>query len=175
MSKLETSDWQKFLLTDLFDMSNTQSIVQKNITPDSGKIPYVTASSFNNGVLTYIDCPSTWMDKGGCIMIGGKTLTFTFQENDFCSNDSHNIALYLKSKQHATKQVYLFLISALRSVLRQKYSWGDSISMKRIVDDEIYLPVDAMGQPDWAYMERYMTNVLEQSESNIDVLSSVIN
>lgn len=61
-------------------MKNTKSIVKKDIFMDSGEIPYVTASSENNGVMTYIECPDEWMDKGNCIMIGGKTLVFSYQK-----------------------------------------------------------------------------------------------
>lgn len=96
MAKIDTSGWKEFKLTDIFRMNNTKSIVQKDVVPDSGTVPYVTAQAWNNGVMTYIDCPAEWLDKGDCIMIGGKTLTFSYQAQAFCSNDSHNIALQLK-------------------------------------------------------------------------------
>ena len=136
--------------------------------------PYVTASEKNNGVLTYISCVPEWIEKGECIMIGGKTLTFTYQESDFCSNDSHNIALYAKDEGYVNQRIYLFLIVALRAALYQKYSWGDSISMKRIIVDEIYLPVTSSGQPDWDYMDSYMASVLSDSEETLRHLTSAL-
>ena len=93
MVKIDTSQWRSFKLTDIFHMTNTKSIVQKDVVLDSGSIPYVTAQAGNNGVMSYIECPDEWLDAGGCIMIGGKTLTFSYQAKPFCSNDSHNIAL----------------------------------------------------------------------------------
>ncbi|WP_455119390.1 restriction endonuclease subunit S [Rothia dentocariosa] len=174
MSRIDTRQWKAFPLVELFDMSNTKSIVQKDIIPDSGTIPYVTASEKNNGVLTYISCVPEWIEKGECIMIGGKTLTFTYQESDFCSNDSHNIALYAKDEGYVNQRIYLFLIVALRAALYQKYSWGDSISMKRIIVDEIYLPVTSSGQPDWDYMDSYMASVLSDSEETLRHLTSAL-
>ena len=138
MAKIDASKWKSFKLTDIFRMSNTKSIVQKDIAPDSGEIPYVTAQAGNNGVMTYVECPDEWLDDGDCIMIGGKTLTFSYQAKPFCSNDSHNIALYLKDKVNASEIRYLFLIAVLRGTLYQKYSWGDSVSMKRIKDHVSY-------------------------------------
>lgn len=164
MKKIDTDTWKEISIPSLFELSNTKSIVQKDIVLDSGDVPYVTASAENNGVLTYISCPPEWMDKGNCIMIGGKALTFTYQENDFCSNDSHNIALYVKNSEHATNLCYLFLIAALRVSLYQKYSWGDSISMKRIVEDKVYLPIDSQGQPDWEYMDSFMLDVMNETK-----------
>lgn len=170
MAKIDTSGWKEFKLTDIFRMNNTKSIVQKDVVPDSGAVPYVTAQAGNNGVMTYIDCPAEWLDKGDCIMIGGKTLTFSYQAQAFCSNDSHNIALHLKDAEKASEMRYLFLIAALRGSLYQKYSWGDSISMKTIKNDVFQLPVDASGEPDWAYMDEYMSAVMRESEASLESL-----
>ena len=116
MAKLDARNWMEFRIGDIFRMNNTKSIVQKDVVPDSGTVPYVTAQAGNNGVMTFIDCPPEWMDEGDCIMIGGKTLTFSYQEKAFCSNDSHNIALHLKETDKASEARYLFLITALGSV-----------------------------------------------------------
>lgn len=170
MERIDTSEWKAFRLDSVFIMKNTKSIVQKDVKPDSGTIPYVTASNSNNGVLTYIDCPPDWIDDGDCIMIGGKTMTFSYQKEPFCSNDSHNIALYLKDETSATEMCYLFLITALRSALYSRYSWGDSVSMKRIKDDVFFLPVTADGEPDYVYMDQYMHDVMRESEASLENL-----
>lgn len=170
---VDASGWKEFKLTDIFRMNNTKSIVQKDVVPDSGTVPYVTAQAWNNGVMTYIDCPAEWLDKGDCIMIGGKTLTFSYQAQAFCSNDSHNIALHLKDAKKASEMRYLFLIAALRGSLYQKYSWGDSISMKTIKNDVFQLPVDASGEPDWAYMDEYMRTVMERTKSDLLAMQSI--
>lgn len=158
LESFSTRRFEKFLLKDLFEMANTKSIVKEKIIPDSGKIPYVTASAENNGIMTYINCPAEWIDKGNCIMIGGKTLTFTYQEKNFCSNDSHNIVLYAKEKNLSKKIIYLFFMSAMRASMKNKYSWGNSISMKKIQEDFLYLPTKD-GEPDYAYMKNFITAV----------------
>ena len=169
--KIDTSGWKKFLLTDVFNMANTKSIVQNRIIPNSGKIPYVTASSENNGVMTYVDCPVEWIDKGNCIMIGGKSLTFTYQAQNFCSNDSHNIALYVKNESMATKVHYLFLIAALQAALNQRFNWSDSISMKRAEKESFYLPATSLGDPDWDFMDAYMSDILADELTYADELT----
>ena len=95
------------------------------------KIPYLTAAEGNNAVSTYISCDKEWIDEGNCIFIGGKTMTITYQEKDFCSNDSHNLALYLKDTSRREKYIQCFIVSALRKTLGIKYYWGDSISKKK--------------------------------------------
>ena len=70
MERIDTYGWKKFRLDSIFIMKNTKSVVQKDVKPNSGKIPYVTASNNNNGVLMFIGCPPEWIDDGDCIMIG---------------------------------------------------------------------------------------------------------
>lgn len=174
MNKINSDQWAKFMLIELFNISNTKSITKKNVVFDSGDTPYVTASAENNGVLTHIACPKEWIDKGNCIVIGGKTLTFSYQVKDFCSNDSHNLALYMRDAGKATEIHYLFLISVLKASLRERYSWNDSISMKTIKEDYVYLPIDADGNLDWSFMSSFMEDVvLNESKKIINNLSTI--
>lgn len=46
-------------------------------------------------------------------MIGGKTLVVTYQPKDYFSNDSHNLALYLKDYDKMTKYSGLFFATTL--------------------------------------------------------------
>lgn len=158
MNRLETKDWKSYKIVDLFEVKNTHSILKNEIEEDSGRTPYVTASSENNGVYTYISYKEDLKEPGNCIMIGGKTLTITYQKEDFFSNDSHNLALYLKNFNYRTEKVQLFLITAIRASIGHTYSWGDSISSKSIQKDIIKLPADKDGNPDFSYMGEYMKN-----------------
>lgn len=158
MSKIETADWKQFKVIDLFEVKNTHSILKNEIEEDSGETPYVTASNENNGVYTYITYNEELKEAGNCIMIGGKTLTITYQKEDFYSNDSHNLALYLNDTDYRTEKVQLFLITALKASIGHTYNWGDSISSKSIQKDIIMLPADKDGNPNFSYMEEYMKN-----------------
>lgn len=156
VNKIDTSKWEKFKIIDLFDVRNTHSILKSSIVEDSGTDPYVTASKENNGVCTYVDYDKNQIEEGNAILIGGKTLVITYQESDFYSNDSHNLALYLKEKNARTKNIQLFLVTALRKSIEHLYTWGDSISNTSIQKDSIMLPVTNFGTPDWKYMDEYI-------------------
>lgn len=145
---------KEFKVVDIFDVKNTHSILQEWVEP--GVIPYVTAGAGNNSVAQYVSYNSNQIDPGNCIVIGGKTMVMSYQKDDFFSNDSHNLALYLKNKEHRNKYVYGYLITCLKKSLSCKYSWGDSISNKKIQKDIIFLPVTPSGEPDWDYMEKYI-------------------
>ncbi len=148
--------FKEFQITDIFTVKNTHCILASEMTPNSGRIPYVTAGEGNNSVQTYISYNQDFLDKGNCIFIGGKTMTFSYQESDFISNDSHNLALYLKQGKYANKATCLYMIACLRAGIGKLYHWGDSISSKKIQKDVVSLPVDSSGEIDFAYMEKYV-------------------
>lgn len=150
-------DWQEFNVTDIFNVKNTHNILSSEIVENSGEIPYLCASAENNGVSSYISFNADFLEEGNCIFIGGKTFVVSYQKDDFFSNDSHNLALYLKDED-VTKENQLYLASCVTKSLSHKYSWGNSISNAKIKNDKIMLPVKD-GNPDYASMETFISAV----------------
>ena len=149
-------EYKEYKITDIFNIVNTHSILQSQINENSGGTPYLTAAEGNNSVSTYISCDDKWIDEGNCIFIGGKTMTITYQEKDFFSNDSHNLALYLKDNSKRNKYIQCFFITALKKSLGTKYYWGDSISKKKIQNDTVFLPINDKMEIDYDYMKSYI-------------------
>ncbi len=174
LGKFNLNKWKPYRIIDLFTIKNTHSILKSEIIEDSGNTPYVTASNENNGVYSYVRYHEYLKEEGNCIMIGGKTLTITYQKDDFFSNDSHNLVLYLKDNDYRNEEVYLFLITALRTSIGHSYSWGDSISFKSIQKDYINLPVDSTGIPDFKYMKNYIKNKLCKTQNVLTNLKTCI-
>ncbi|MBN6066446.1 restriction endonuclease subunit S [Aggregatibacter actinomycetemcomitans] len=150
--------FSEYKLIDLFSVKNTNNILSRDITPNSGDTPYLSASRENNAVSSYIFYQENLMDKGNCIFIGGKTFVVTYQEKDFYSNDSHNLCLYLKDKEEANRLNHLCMISCIERSLGHKYSWGDSISNKKIQKDTVFLP-SKNGMPDYQTMQALISAV----------------
>ena len=97
------------------------------------------------------------IEKGNSIMIGGKTLVVTYQEKDYFSNDSHNLALYSKDLLSKSKECQLFLVSQLYKCLKPIYHWGDSISKSKIQKDIISLPINASNEIDYTFMQHFIS------------------
>lgn len=135
--------------------------MSRDLVLDSGKTPYLCASSENNAVSSYVSYDERYIDKGNCVFIGGKTFVVSYQESDFFSNDSHNLALYLKDRKRRSKPIQLFLTACITTSLKHKYSWGNSISNKKIQDDTILLPVKD-GEIDFDFMESFVAELEAQ-------------
>lgn len=168
LKKLDVSTWKKHKITKIFEVKNTHSVLSTEVEENSGLYPYVTASKENNGVETYVDIEKEKTEKGNCLLIGGKTMAISYQEKDFVSNDSHNLALYLKDNKDVTLNIWLFLKTALQSSIAHLYTWGDSISSKSIKKDYIYLPSIDADTPDWEYMNKYISSLSNVVQSRID-------
>ncbi len=131
--------FKEYNIIDLFDIKNTKSILSRDIVENSGIDPYLCASNENNAVSTYIKYKENLKDEGNCIFIGGKTFVVTYQESDFYSNDSHNLALYLKNIER-NRYTQLYFATCINKSLNHKYSWGDSVSKAKIKHDKVLIP-----------------------------------
>ena len=98
LEEYSTLPFEDYPIVDIFDVKNTANILSNDITENSGTTPYLCASAENNAVSSYITYDEKYLEKGNCIFIGGKTFVVSYQEKDFYSNDSHNLALYLKDE-----------------------------------------------------------------------------
>ncbi|OPG64088.1 restriction endonuclease [Helicobacter pylori] len=154
--------WQSFKIVDIFEVKNTRNILARDVVKDSGTTPYLCASKENNAVNSYINYNADFLDKGNCIFIGGKTFVVTYQQKDFYSNDSHNLALYLKDTHSKTKLNQLFIITCIYKALNNKYSWGDSISNTKIQNDSILLPTNPHGGIDFDFMRTFINALMKQ-------------
>ena len=170
--KLKNVKWGEFRVVDIFDVKNTHNILSTEVVADSGNTPYLCASAVNNGVSSYISYKTDLIEKGNCIFIGGKTFVVSYQKDDFYSNDSHNLALYLKTEKRS-KSIQIFLASCIYQNLHNKYSWGNSISWKKIQDDIILLPLkenalafsnpcDNIKNIDFDFMESFIRELEEE-------------
>ncbi|MBF7068791.1 restriction endonuclease subunit S [Campylobacter volucris] len=172
--------WKEIDIVNIFQIKNTQNILSSLIKSNSGNTPYLCASAENNGVSTYINYNKNFLDKGNCIFIGGKTFVISYQKDDFYSNDSHNLALYLKNNV-STKNNSLYLATCIRSSLKYKYSWGNSISKTKIYKDKILVPIKN-GKIDFEFMENFISaieklvikDIVKYAKKNKEIINQII-
>lgn len=182
LDDFEDLKFDEYNVVDIFDVKNTQNILSRDIVENSGETPYLCASSENNAVSSYISYHEKYLDEGNCIFIGGKTFVVTYQEKEFYSNDSHNLVLYLKDEEKRTKLNQLYLATCINKSLKHKYSWGNSISNKKIQKDKVSLPIGDM-HANYAIMETFISaiqklvikDVVLYANRKIDATKSIVN
>ncbi len=159
LENFKDKEFEEFSVLKIFDVKNTKNILSRDIVENSGETPYLCASAENNAISSYISYDEKYLDKGNCVFIGGKTFVVSYQEKDFYSNDSHNLALYSKNVE-CNKLNQLYLATCINKSLGYKYSWGDSISNKKIQSDKVSLPIKN-DKPDFETMETFLSAILK--------------
>lgn len=170
MAKIDTSGWKEFRVGDLFEIEPTKGVNTYGIC-DDGDVPYIAASRENNGCSRYVSCPDEWVSRGNCLVfihIGDAAAGVCHYVNaDFVGMKGKTSCAY---NDHINEAIGLFLASVITANNTSRYSFSQSWTGKSLLDTEILLPATPSGNPDWAYMESFMTEVLKESEACLENL-----
>ena len=147
--------WKAFAIEDLFTVAAGEGMEKRNMKP--GSTPFVGASSLNNGVTAFtgsegrLDSLVLGVNANGSV---GEAFVHPYA----CLFSGDVKRLHLKNGRDG-EAVLLFCAQAIR-MQREKYSYGYKFSSSRMSRQKIMLPVDGAGEPDWAYMEQYVKNMM---------------
>ena len=126
----------------------------------SGSVPYVSSTAMNNGVDNFIKYDSSKMRKyQNCLSVAnsGSVGSSFYEPFEYIASDH---VTHLKN-DNFNKNIYLF-ISVMTNRWSQKYNFNREINDSRISREKILFPVNSNDEPDYAYMEKYTSNILIQ-------------
>lgn len=150
--ELNEKEWRDFSLTEFGTITSGINITKKEMI--AGKIPYVSATSKNNGVSAYIGNNNRTLDSN-CISINRNgSVGYSFY-HPYTALFAYDCRI-LKTKYN--KHVSLFITNQIKAQ-KDKYNYGYKMGTKRLQRQKILLPVDDEGNPDYNYMEQYMINL----------------
>lgn len=173
MAKIDTSGWKPFAVGDLFDIHPTNAYKMTNAQlMDDGENPVVVNSSYNNGIGGYSS--QTVTEKGGMITFSDTTTAdaIFYQPNDFVGYP-HVQGMYPKGKYAANwqeSQLLFFVVTFRKAAVLQGFDYAYKFTREIASDMEVLLPVDASGEPDWAYMDECMSAVMRKFEASLENL-----
>lgn len=119
-----------------------------------GNIPFVGASDSNNGVTAFISGTNTSEDSNVLGVNYDGSIAESFYHPYTCLFSDSVKRFHLRG-DNDNKYIYLFMKAAIRQQ-KVKYSYGYKFNDARMQEQQIMLPVDDSGNPDWAFMEGYM-------------------
>ena len=165
MAKIDTSGWKEFLVGKLFDVVKGTRLTKANMIP--GDIRFIGSSAMNNGCTAMVGNTEN-MHPANTITVcynGSVGETF-YQDRPFLASDDVNV---LYPKFDMTKEIALFIAPLIKSV-SARYNYVDKWKQEEMIAGAIKLPVDLSGEPDWAYMDEYMSAVMRKSEGSLESL-----
>ena len=154
----ENVNWKPFELSEIFRESELYSCIStdENKIPQNafinGTIPYVTRTSNNNAIKTFLNGNiNIHKEFGNCLTIGLDTQTINYQPHEFSTGQN----IIIIRKKGLNKYIYLFLATIIGNSI-SKFSWGSNgATLTRLGRLKIMLP-EKDGSPDWKYMEEYI-------------------
>lgn len=153
---LNINHWKTFKIVSLFNIKKGERLVKEERI--RGDIPLITATSENNGVVDYIshdefkDNKKIFKDKLTIDMF----FNVFYHSYEYFSDD--NVHTLIPKNISLNTYACLFLATILKE-LQYKYNFGRQVRLQRLDFDEIELPVDKKGNPDWKFMENYIKSL----------------
>ena len=164
---VDTSRWGEFVVGELFDMIQGRRLKKADFI--EGEIPYVMASSYNNGVITHISNPITT----GQDLLTADIFGNVFYQPSFIGFGDDNCGLKLKNYK-ANKYQYLFLATVFKK-FQNEASFTNKLRGSWYVKQSIKLPIKPSANPsnydstdiDWDYMETVMSRVTTRAKERL--------
>ena len=176
MTRINISDWGDYTIggeNGLFKIINGKGITKQELFIHTGSIRAIQSGEENNGVIGYIDeqyCTEKgyYIAREPCLAVArsGSSGHVTYQEHPCVAGDSAKL-LIPKVKLNKYQLLYLRTILMIN---KKKYHYNDKVNEARYAKDIIKLPMDAQGNPNWYYMEKYMKNLEFRSYDSLTKL-----
>ncbi|MBR5227957.1 MAG: restriction endonuclease subunit S [Clostridia bacterium] len=166
-----TENWGRFVIEDLFDVKRPAARSQSDY--EEGEIPFVASGNYNNGVLKYLmPKDNEVLEKGNCITVSPVDGSSFYQKEDFLGRGGAGSSIILLYNENLNEKNGIFIATIIRKICN-KYGYSDMGSKESIRKEIIKLPVDDEGNPDWSYMEQYMTKLLSRTKSKLSCLNAI--
>ena len=163
------SNWKFFAISDLFDVVKGSRLTKADMR--EGTIRYVGASSFNNGITTYISNTEQLHPANTLtVCYNGSDIGRTFYQTEpYWATDDVNV-LYPKFEMN--EDLAMFFAPIIKCV-GGLHEYGDKWKLEDMKKDAIKLPVKDDGTPDFMFMESYIQKIKKAATERISILRNI--
>lgn len=168
---VDISQWKEFEIGKLFPKIMKPPVLhERQVVEDAGGIPYVVRTKFDNGIKYRVQQNDEMKPSpAGVISFGAENSAFFYQQEKFVFGRD----IYYIDTSALNEGACRFLTACLQPIAR-KYSYNYGLFPDLLRSEKIKLPIDSEGNPDWAYMDSYMKDVMQVTESHVDAMSKAI-
>ena len=168
-NKIDISKWAEFKIGNIFEIVSPKVYHTREVKENSNGIPYVVRSKFNNGIKYMLEKDERFIvNPKGVISFGAENASFFYQENEYISGRD----MYYIDTRNLSRNTALFIIACLEK-LTSKYSYNFGLFPKLLKEEKIKLPIKSNGEPDYEYMDKYMTELLNKAKNKLSCLNAI--
>lgn len=168
MPIIDTKAWKEFRLGDLFDIIRGASRTMRML--NAGAMPVIAAARAEQGVAGHYDVSPEYADAITVSCNGVGCGSVFYHDGQFAITGDASV---MQEKQEMTREAKLFVAAICDSLFFAKYSYAEKCNPAGLAEEMISLPATSDGQPDWAYMDAYMGEVLKKEEVFAEHLASL--
>lgn len=158
---LSKKQWDVFRIDQLFDSITRPSARSKN-QYDNGDVPFIASGASLNGAVKFCT-PHTGekLDASGCITVSPVDGSAFYQTTNFLGRGGGGSSIIMLRSSKINQYSGMFVARAIHNTT-SKYQYGHMATSNGITRDQIMLPVNDKGRPDYSYMEQYVKNKMIQ-------------
>ena len=168
---VDTSQWGDFVVGELFDCDTTKTFYPNKSELPPGNTPYITRSTYDNGISGYYDdINNEFTIEGNCLTIGAEGGIAFWQPKPFIAG----VKVYTIRHPQLNELTALFVASLLNAH-SANYSYTNARVLAKIKAESIKLPLKPSANPsdytqddiDWDYMDTVMSRVTEKAKDRL--------
>ena len=166
MSKLKLTDveWGEFKVKDIFEVTNSKPYHKNNLKITEKGTPYITRTSFNNGLEEIVENINVHKNPKNTISLGAENADFFYQSVEYITGNK----MYFIQNDKISKNVGIFLVQTFRNSIKDcGFGYGKGLTGTRFKERIVMLPMDSQGQPNWQFMEDYIKQEQKQQAQKI--------
>ena len=157
MKRLSEKEWGEFYIGDLFSVSRPKARNKDDYI--YGDVPFVASGAVNNGVMKCCKGKENEvLDAGNCLTVSPVDGSTFYQPMNFLGRGGAGSSILMLRSDSIQPDFGQFIARAVQQTC-SKYSYGHMGNKDSIKRERVMLPVDDKGNPDYAYMTLYSTEV----------------
>lgn len=150
--KLTDRKWMPFKLGDVCTIEKGVRLTKANMRP--GDRPFVGATSSNNGITNWVSNTNGSLDRNVLGVNYNGSVGYAFYHPYECIFTDDVKRLHLKNHKDGRRVLQFFAVAIAQQA--KNHDYGYKFNGERMERQNIMLPVNAEGKPDYAFMEAYI-------------------
>ena len=169
MSKIDTSSWKKFKISELFGNAKLGKYHNPtDLYSDSNGYDFICASNLNNGInkdMPKVNGENLSLTPPNIIAWGKQCPMFTYHQNPCVTSQG---MYYIELPEAVTEEMALFIITLLEHACSGNYGYNNCLIGSKFDDLEISLPVTMKDVPDWDYMQERIAELEQERIAELE-------
>lgn len=155
MKKLNEMSWHEYDLKKIFSVRSGKRLTNEDKI--DGSRPFIGATDNNNGVTGFVSNNNESLDKNvlGVNYNGAPCIAFYHPYECIFTDDVKRLHLL----HHGDNENILLFFKNIIMQQKTKYTYGYKFKEKRMLRQKLMIPVNENKNPDYAYMEQYVSEM----------------